>query len=88
MKSVHHARIHNERDVLLQFQDKAPLRRLLDEILEPLEPPGIVLKHMDSDLLEASQKQTFNRAEIKYVAKIVLEALAVLHADGYVHTGT
>ncbi|TAQ85273.1 hypothetical protein B7494_g6406 [Chlorociboria aeruginascens] len=86
VKSVEHPRIHNERNILLRFQDRAPLRRLVDEILEPRDPPGIVLQHMDSDILEASRQQTFSRIEIKYVARIVLKALAIFHKDGYVHT--
>lgn len=80
-------RIHNERDILLKFQDRAPLRRLVDEIVESTKPPGIVLEHMDDDLLAAGTKKRLNRTEIKHVAKIVLQALAILHKDGYVHTG-
>ena len=87
VKGVQHSRINNERDVLLKFQNRAPLRRLLDEIVEPSNLPGIVLQHMNSDLLEASQKRIFSRAEIKHVARTVVQALTVLHRNGYVHTG-
>lgn len=90
VKSVEgHWRLHNERDVLKRFQEgTAALRPLLDEIVDPAEPPAIVLKYLDDDLTKASRKQRLTRSEIKYVAKNVLEALRVLHEDGYVHTGT
>ena len=87
VKGVQHSRINNERDILSKFQNRAPLRRLVDEIVEPSSPPGIVLQLMDSDLLEASQRKIFTRAEIKHVARTVVQALTVLHRDGYVHTG-
>jgi hypothetical protein len=87
IKGAQHIRIHNERDALLKFQGRAPLRRLVDEVEESTQPPGIVLEHMDDDLLAAGKKKTLNRTEIKHVAKIVLQALDVLHNDGYVHTG-
>ena len=90
IKSVEgHWRLHNERDILKGFQARCPtLRPLLDEIEEPAEPPAIILKYLDDDVTRASRKQRLTRQEIKYVAKNVLEALQVLHEDGYVHTGT
>jgi hypothetical protein len=60
---------------------------LIDEIEEPSQPPTIVLKHLDDHLLNASTKETLNRKELKYISRCVLEALMVLHKDGYVHTG-
>ncbi|KAI9833360.1 MAG: hypothetical protein M1819_003755 [Sarea resinae] len=88
VKSVEgHWRLHNERDILKRFQARAPtLRPLLDEIEDPAEPSAIILKHLDDDVTRASRKQRLTRQEIKYVAKNVLEALQVLHEDGYVHT--
>jgi hypothetical protein len=47
-----------------------------------------VLKYLDDNITRASRKQRLTRRKIKYVAKNVLEALKVLHEDGYVHTGT
>lgn len=89
VKSVEgHWRLHNERDILRRFQARAPtLRPLLDEIEDPVKPPAIVLRHLDDDLIRAERKQRLTRQEIKYVARNVLEALEVLHEDGYVHTG-
>ncbi|KAE9969015.1 hypothetical protein EG328_007130 [Venturia inaequalis] len=86
IKGVRHSRIKNERDVLQKFQNQTPIRPLVDEILEPIDPPGIVLRYLDSDLLAASTSKTLNRSEIKHVARIVLKALTVIHEDGYVHT--
>ncbi|KAL2782708.1 kinase-like protein [Aspergillus keveii] len=88
IKSVRHFRIQNERDVLLRFQGRTThLRRLLDEgVDDGLNPPSIVLKYLDDDLLRASHQQRLTPSEVKYVAKGVLSALAVLHADGFVHT--
>ncbi|RAL08545.1 putative serine/threonine protein kinase [Aspergillus homomorphus CBS 101889] len=69
IKSVHHFRLQNERD-----------------IMEPSDPPAIVLKHLDDNLLNASTFQKLTRSQIKHVAKSVLEALSVLHAHTFVHT--
>lgn len=87
IKGVRHSRIKNEREVLQRFQNRAPIRPLIDEILEPIDPPGIVLRYLDSDLLVASTSRTLNRTEIKHVARVVLKALTIIHEDGYVHTG-
>ncbi|KAB8067212.1 kinase-like protein [Aspergillus leporis] len=87
VKSVRHFRLQNEKDVLLRFQGRSPyLRTLLDEIEDPPGPPALILRHLDDDLLNASNSKRLTRLEVKYVARRVLEALAVLHAEGYVHT--
>lgn len=81
-----HPRVENERDVLKRFQSRSTyIRPLIDEIQDPAEPP-IVLRYLEEDLLDASIRKTLNRKEIKYVARGVLEALNVVHEDGYVHT--
>ena len=83
-----HPRVENERDVLKRFQDRTTyLRQLIDEVEEPSDPSIIVLKYLEDHLLKASNKKTLNRREIKYVSRRILEALKVLHEDGYVHTG-
>ncbi|KAI1746927.1 STE/STE20 protein kinase [Xylaria castorea] len=82
-----HPRVENERDVLKRFQSRSPyLRPMIDEIQDPAEPTTIVLRHLETDLLEASIQQHLNRKEIKYVSRRVLEALSILHEDSYVHT--
>ncbi|KFY12817.1 hypothetical protein V491_06646 [Pseudogymnoascus sp. VKM F-3775] len=89
IKSVrNHPRVENERDVTKRFQNRTSyLRSLVDEIEGPLEPEPvtIVLKHLHDNLLNASVKKDLSRREIKYVSRRVLEALRVLHEDGYVH---
>lgn len=88
IKSARHFRISNERDVLRKFQSNTPhLRPLVDDIIEPQDPPAIVLKHLEDDLQSASAARKLSKREIKYVSRSVLQALNVLHEDGYVHTG-
>jgi serine/threonine protein kinase len=83
-----HPRVENERDALKRFQDRTPyIRRLIDEVEDPSISPIIVLKYLDDHLLNASIKKTLNRKELKYVSRRILEALKVLHEDGFVHTG-
>lgn len=60
---------------------------MVDEIEDPSDPPAIVLKHLDDDVLHASSTRRFTTTEIKYIAKKVLQALEVLYEDGFVHTG-
>ncbi|OJD10351.1 hypothetical protein ACJ73_09830 [Blastomyces percursus] len=89
IKSVNHFRLQNERDILRRFQSKTNvIRPLLDEIQNPSTPPTIVLRHLDDDILHASDMKRLTRQEVKYVARKVLEALSVLHEEGFVHTGT
>lgn len=90
VKSVQgHPRVENEREILRKSQDRTPyLRPVIDEIKEPSEPVAIVLKHLQSDLLQSSIAKTLNRKELKYVSRCVLEAIRTLHDDGFVHTGT
>ncbi|KAJ0141653.1 CTD kinase subunit alpha [Colletotrichum tanaceti] len=88
VKSIRgHWRLENEASVLRKYQPMSPLfRPLEDEILDPADPPSIVLKYLDSDLRAESDRQTLSRPDIKKVAKSVLEALRILHQDGMVHT--
>lgn len=73
---------------MLRFQTLTPfIRPLLDEIAAADSPPGLVLRYLDDDVLQASNTQRLTRPELKYVARRVLEALAVLHNEGFVHTG-
>jgi hypothetical protein len=89
VKSIRgHWRLRNEADVLKRYQSETPfLRPLVDEIREPADPPSIVLRYLDSDVLTESNKKRLSRPEIKQVARCALEALRVLHRDGMVHTG-
>ncbi|KAF2278304.1 kinase-like protein [Westerdykella ornata] len=88
IKSVQgHPRVENEREVLKRFQHRTHcLRPLIDEIQEPSAHVTIALRYLECDLLDASIKKTLNRKELKHVSRCILEALKVLHDDGYVHT--
>jgi len=87
IKSIRHFRLENERDVLKRFQARAPsLRPLIDEIEDPSDPRALVLKYLDDDVLRASAARKLTRPEVKFVIRNVLEALKVLHEDGYIHT--
>lgn len=78
----------NERDVLKIFSLRSKhIRPLLDQIIDPAEPMTIVLSYLQSTLLQASIRQKLNRTELKYVCRGVLEALEVMHREGYVHAG-
>lgn len=63
------------------------MRPLVDDIIEPQDPPAIILKHLEDDLRTASAAKKLNEREVKYVSKKILHALNVLHEEGYVHTG-
>jgi serine/threonine protein kinase len=87
-KSVRHFKLQNERDILLRFQDRTPcIRPLIEDFWDTTVPPTLILRYLDDDALRALNKQRLTRLEMKYVAKRVLEALAVLHDEGFVHTG-
>lgn len=85
---MRHFRLGNERNVLKRFQDQTPyIRPLLDEIVDPPDPPAIVLRHLDDHLLSASAARKFTSHEVKYVARRILESLKLLHDEELVHTG-
>ncbi|GAB1312314.1 Serine/threonine protein kinase [Madurella fahalii] len=88
VKSIRgHWRLRNEADVLKHYQSGTLfLRPLVDEIRGPADPPSIVLRYLDGDVLTESNKKRLSPPEIKKVARCVLEALRVLHRDGMVHT--
>lgn len=87
VKSIDDHRLRKERNILRRFQVKSNLiRPLLDEI-EDHSAPAIVLRHLDDNVHHASVSRRLTRQEVKYVARNVLEALSVLHEEGFVHTG-
>lgn len=72
--------------MLLRFQFKTPYIRPLSNQID--DPPALILKYLEDDLLQASNSKILTRSAVKYVARGVLEALNVLHGAGFVHTGT
>ena len=76
-------RFENERNVLKHFQGQPYIRQMLDETKDP---PSMVLKHLDDNLLNASAERAIEDLDVKFVAKRVLQALHALHEDGYTHT--
>lgn len=78
IKSARHFRIVNERDAVRKFQSRTPhLRPLIDEVVDPVDPPAIVQKHLEDGLPTASIIKKMSGGEISYVSKRVLGALNV-----------
>ena len=84
VKSAPVSLLRNERKMLRHFRDVRTLRRLLDEVQNPLL---LVLEYLDSNTLAESGDKAFKSSDAKLVAKAVLETLAAFHAEGIVHTG-
>ena len=73
-----------EREVLEIVRDHTCIRQMIDEIESP---PSLVLEYLDDNLLDVCGRQRVEGSDLKVVARTVLEALAVLHENGFVHTG-
>ena len=76
--------LKNERNILEAVHDNPCIRPIVDA---GDDPPSLVLKYLDDDLLHASDTKTLEKADIKFVARSILQALDGLHSRGYVHTG-
>jgi len=74
----------NEREVLKHFQGYPHIRQLIDEIQDP---PALVLRHLDDNLLSASNSKKLEKSDVKFIAKRVLVALQALHEKSVVHAG-
>ncbi len=70
--------------VLQALKDNPYIRPLVDTVEEP---PSLVLRYLDDNLLDASNQRRLEKADIKFVARNVLGALDALHERGYIHTG-
>ena len=77
--------LKNERDVLEAVRDNPCIRPIIDA---SDDPPSLILKYLDDNLLYASNAKTVERADIKYIARNLLQALEALNSRSYVHTGT
>lgn len=84
VKTAPQGRLENERDVLKHSRFCPHIRQVLDETKSP---QSLILQYLDDNLLHASSVKTLESAEVKFVAKRVLQAIQVLHDDGYTHTG-
>lgn len=51
-------------------------------------PPSLVLKFLDDNLLKVSAQKRIEGSDLKLVARNLLQALAALHENGFVHTGS
>ena len=50
-------------------------------------PSSLVLEYLDDNLLNVCSRKRLEGLDVKVVARTVLEALAALHENGFVHTG-
>jgi len=73
-----------EREILEMVQYHTCFRRMIDDIESP---SSLVLEYLDDNLLDVCSRKRLQGSEVKVVARTVLEALAVLHENGFVHTG-
>lgn len=89
IKTAPKLRLENERTVLSHLRNQPYIRQLVDEIPESeSNPPGLVLKRLDDNLLEAADVKRLKRGEVRLIARDILKGLKVLHEAGWVHTGT
>ena len=84
IKRAPKGRLNNERDVLEAVRNHPYVRQMIDFIEDP---PSLVLKFLDENLLKVSGQKRLEGSDFKLVARNLLEALAALHAKGFVHTG-
>ena len=73
-----------EREVLGIVQNHTCIRQMIDNIESP---SSLVLEYLDDNLLDVCSRKRLEGSDVKAVARIVLEALAVLHENGFIHTG-
>ena len=73
-----------EREALGIVQNHACIRQMVDYIESP---SSLVLEYLDDNLLKVCSQERLQSSDVKVVARVVLEALAVLHGNGFVHTG-
>jgi len=73
-----------ERDILETLKTHKCFRQMTDFIESPL---SLVLEYLDDNLLDVCSRKRLESSDVKIVARTILEALAVLHENGFVHTG-
>lgn len=72
-----------ERNVLQIVRDHVCIRQMIDNIEEP---PSLVLEHLNDNLLHVCGRRRLKTKGVKVVARTVLEALSLLHEEGFVPT--
>ncbi|KAL9130438.1 MAG: hypothetical protein Q9217_001361 [Psora testacea] len=72
-----------EREILEIVQNHKCIRQMIDNIDSP---SSLVLEYLDDNLLDVCSRKRLEGSDVKVVARTVLEALAVLHENGFVHT--
>ena len=75
--------LRNEREILEIVQNYTCVRQMIDII----ENSSLVLEYLDDNLLDVCSRKRLEGSDVKIVARSILEALAVLHENGFVHTG-
>ena len=84
IKAAPKQRLDNEREVLEAVRDHSYVRQMIDTTEDP---PSLVLNYLDENLLRISGQKRIEGSDLKLVARNLLEALAALHENGFVHTG-
>jgi hypothetical protein len=80
--------LNNEADILKRYECRTPfIRPIVEGIEDPFDPSSIVLKYLDNDLLAESNNKSLSRPDVKFIARSVLQALAILYKDRMVHIG-
>lgn len=73
-----------EREILVIVQNHTCVRQMID-IIE--SHSSLVVEYLDDNLLDVCSRKRLGGSDVKVVARTGLEALAVLHENGFVHTG-
>lgn len=73
-----------ERRTLEAVTNHTCFRQMVDSIESPA---SLVLEYLDDNILDVCSRKRLESPDVKVVARTVLEALAVLHENGFVHTG-
>lgn len=73
-----------EREILEIVRDHTCIRQMIGTIESP---SSLVLEYLNDNLLDVCSRKRLEGSDVKVVARTVLEALAMLHENGLVHTG-
>ncbi|KAL8719242.1 MAG: hypothetical protein Q9225_003727 [Loekoesia sp. 1 TL-2023] len=72
-----------ERKILGIVRNHTCFRQMVDNIESP---PSLELEYLDDNLLAVCSRKRLESSDVKVVARTGLEALALLHENGFVHT--